>query len=245
MEKRVYELNIAGQTMRYLLRDPETANCFPNPLRVCGSKEYDVTLTEADVKQSREQYPRAETEAWREYEMLVWPTASFLLRRSACIVHSVSINWLGKAWLLCAPSGTGKSTQFCRWRQIGGTDVRLINGDMSAVSLEPDGELLVWSTPWHGKEGWIGDPGPVPLGGMIFLEQSKTNSLQRLTSGEAVQRIIDSICSNPESTQDVFRYAAMAEEILQYPLWLLKNCGDTAAAQMIMEAIRAERSKDE
>ncbi len=243
--KEVFALEIARRTVRIALHDRGAADCFPEPLRPCPGEEYDVSLSDREMIRSREMYSLAETDAIREYKMLLWPTADYLLETGASIVHCVSIDWHGRAWLLCAPSGTGKTTQFLRWRQVGGYDVRMINGDMSAVSMESDGRILVWDTPWRGKECWIGDPGPVPLGGVIFLEQAEHNELLWLNPGNELHRIVKGSSGRPRTEHAARMFAALADGILRHPVWLLKNLGDAASAQMALDAIRAEGSADE
>ena len=57
-------------------------------------------------------------------------------------------------------------------------------------------------------------------------------------------RLVDSICSQPETEGDVHAYAQLANAMASRPAWLLRNRGDSASAQMAMDAIKAERSKD-
>ena len=243
--KEVFVLEVARRKVRIALHDRAAADCFPQPLCAFPSEKYDVSLSDREMIRSREMYSLAETDAIREYKMLLWPTADYLLETGACIVHCVSIDWHGRAWLLCAPSGTGKTTQFLRWRQVGGFDVRLINGDMSVVSMELDDRILVWDSPWRGKECWIGDPGPVPLGGIIFLEQAEQNEMVRLNPGHELHRIVKGISSRPRTEQSARMFATIANGILKHPVWLLKNRGDVSSAQMAMNMIRAEGDVEE
>ncbi len=248
MQTNIYELSIAGHSARYLLYQPGSEAYFNaynyKPLRCCDSEEYDIVLTEQDMLRGRELAGPYVSDAELEYKMLLWPTASHLLRRMANIVHAVAICWCGKAWLLCAPSGTGKTTQFIRWRQCAGAEARLLSGDMTAVSIEPNDRVAVWASPWTGKEHWVGDPGPVDLGGIIFLEQAEHNELVRLSSSDAVSRLINSVVGRPEADGDVPNLSALINKMLEYPVWLLRNRGDTASARLVMEAIQEERSKE-
>ena len=60
-KKQFYALNLAGRTVRYLLRWPGTEahlNAFsPEPLHICDSDTYDVILTDQDIARDRPLYP--------------------------------------------------------------------------------------------------------------------------------------------------------------------------------------------
>ena len=243
MDKQIYELRAAGRTVRYLLRSPDAAKLFALPLRFCGGERYDVSADDALLEWGRPLFPPNVSEAGLEYKLLVLPTARFLLHTGACIIHAVAFEWRGLAWLLCASSGTGKSTQFRRWRELCGEEVRLICGDMPIVSLEPDGGVLVSPSPWPGKERWPG-VASAPLGGVIFLEQAGENTISSLAPAQSVPRLLASCLVRPDTTEDVSRLAAIHDAILSdHPAWLLRNLGDLDSAGLTRDEIEAYLSK--
>ena len=70
------------------------------------------------------------------------------------LMHGAAVAFDGAAYLFTAPSGTGKTTHVRLWRQYLGSRVTVVNGDKPFLSLEPDGTVRVWGSPWAGKERW-------------------------------------------------------------------------------------------
>ena len=243
MDNLIYELQVGGQTVRYLLRDPMTARHFAVPLEYCGGELYDVTADDALMREGRKLFPPNYGEANLEHKLLILPTAKFLLQYSICIIHAVAFAWRGMAWLLCGPSGTGKTTQFRRWVQLCGQDVSLICGDMPLVSLEKDGSILVSPSPWPGKERLPGIA-QAPLGGVVFLEQSGDNSISPLAPEQSVQRLISSCMTKPGTLEEIAKFTAVLDHILSgHPAWLLRNRGDLDSARLTKDRFEAYLTK--
>ncbi len=60
----------------------------------------------------------------------------------------------------------------------------MVNGDKPFLSLEPDGTVRVWGSPWAGKERWQ-SPISVPLCGVCLLERG-TDRICRLPPEQAL-----------------------------------------------------------
>ena len=245
MENRCCQLDLAGRIVRYRFLRERTPAFFPAKLRPCDGETCDVFLSEAELARGRDYFPPDSPDAWVEYKLLLYPTAQHLLVSGACIVHAVALAWKDRAWLLCAPSGTGKTTQYLRWKQLGGDAVHMISGDQPVVSLEPDGTVQVWASMWTGKERWVDIPGPVPLGGIVFLEQGEVNEIRPMPPEKAVPRLIEAFACRPETEDEIRSFAALADAMLACPSWLLRNRGDLASAKTTMDAIIAEGSVDQ
>lgn len=243
MDRQLFELCLGGRTLRYLLRDPAAARYFAMPLRPCGGDSWDVTLDDELMRWARDLFPPSYSDAMVEYKILVIPTARALLRVGACILHGLAFAWRGRAWLLCGPSGAGKTTQYRRWMELCGEELRLICGDMPAVSLEPDGSVLISPSPWPGKEGWPGVT-QAPLGGVVYLEQAGENAISPMSPPQAIPLLLDSCLCRPDSTDDIRSIAALLDRIISdHPVWLLRNRGDLASARLTMETLDAYLTK--
>ena len=66
------------------------------------------------------------------------------------LMHASVIMHQNKGYLFLGKSGTGKAHNTQLWlRWIEGSE--LLNDDNPAVRLMPNGEVLVFGTPWSGK----------------------------------------------------------------------------------------------
>ena len=152
MEK-VYEAEYAGHPVRFAFLEPQTRQHFKFWLKPVEGEYYDIKATPELVKHVLAHMPEENPEYYAEYKALIGPTSAFLLRFRCCIFHAVAFLWQGKAWLLTAPSGTGKSTQFMNWRRLHPAEITMICGDMPVLELREDDSVWVHSSNWNGKEG--------------------------------------------------------------------------------------------
>ncbi len=103
------------------------------------------------------------------------------------MLHSSTVVYNNKAYLFSAPSGTGKSTHTSLWvKRFPGAYI--LNDDKPALRLI-DGKFYVYGTPWNGKsKDSINER--VELGGICFLYRDHVNVINRLSTGEALRRMI-------------------------------------------------------
>ena len=71
----------------------------------------------------------------------------FLMNKGGLVIHSSSIVYQGRSVIFSAPPETGKSTHTGLWKKYFADDVTIINDDSPAITLTPDGEILVNGTP--------------------------------------------------------------------------------------------------
>ena len=156
------------------------------------------------------------------------------------VFHAVSFIWKDLAWLITAPSGTGKSTHYCLWKLLCPDAVQIINGDKPIVYMEND-QVFVTSSPWTGKEN-MSQRLTAKLGGIIFLEQAKTNEIRRLAVHESAGKIFSQFLLDCNTEQEVKYACKIAENMLKSPVWLLKNRGDIQSAQLCRDTLAAALS---
>ena len=99
------------------------------------------------------------------------------------VFHGAAIEYGGKAYLFTGPSGIGKTTHISLWRQYFGERVRIINGDKPILRIK-DGKIVVYGTPYAGKEGWQCNAS-APLGGVCFLSRGRENAVSALSPERA------------------------------------------------------------
>ena len=142
------------------------------------------------------------------------------------------------AWLITAPSGSGKTTQLKNWQEIVGDDMTVINGDKPVISCRDEGIVYMSSSPWMGKE-WYGNCNiSAKLGGIILLEQGDHNEIKRLCSKDAVLPLFLELLSYPDNTDQIHMMGRLLGRILEHtPVWKLTNLGNLDSTELTKETI--------
>lgn len=97
------------------------------------------------------------------------------------IMHASVVEHNSEAILFTGPSGIGKSTQANLWKKF--MSAGILNGDRAALDIS-DNIIKVYGSPYAGSSK-IYKNEFAPVKAIILLEQSKSNSLKRLTENEA------------------------------------------------------------
>ena len=177
------------------------------------------------------------SESFTEFNLLLEHICNLLLPYDRCLFHGVAICVDEQAFLITAPSGTGKSTQYRWWKALYGDEVRLICGDKPILEFQPSGDIIVHPSPWRGKERWPGSS-PAKLAGSVYLEQGSRNSIRPMSVSEAVVPLYTQILYQPETERELRQAGSMLERILQQvPVWKLVNTGDKASARLTYDTI--------
>lgn len=172
-----------------------------------------------------------------EYNCLMTVTADFMAERGRALFHGVAFLYGQDAYILTAPSGTGKSTQFRNLRQLYGDRFRIINGDKPLLGLGPDGQIIVYPSPWNGKEHW-GSTKQGLLKGLYLLEQGQENRLEAMDGREAAVKILEQFFYTAPTRQSVHTICRISDIMLKrIPLYHFVNKGDFESSTMLCEKI--------
>ncbi len=106
----------------------------------------------------------------------------------AFLMHGVLMKADGRGILLCAESGTGKTTHAMLWLRLLGDRCRIINGDKPLLRIIGD-IPYAYGTPWCGKEE-INENSKVPLTDVCFLRRCDKNSAAPLSESEVVSKLL-------------------------------------------------------
>lgn len=111
-----------------------------------------------------------------------------LLKFYGCYIHSSALLLDGRVYLFSGRSGVGKSTLT---RRIIGRfpEARVINDDKPSYRWIDD-KCIVYGTPFAGGTD-IQLNESAELGAIIFLDQGSENILRKLSSKEAITRLIE------------------------------------------------------
>jgi len=109
----------------------------------------------------------------------------------AFLMHGVLISVEEHGILLCAESGTGKTTHASLWKKLLGERLRIINGDKPLIRLI-DSLPYGYGTPWCGKEE-INENARVRLCDVCFIKRAEENSVRELSKSEVLLKLIPAV----------------------------------------------------
>lgn len=219
----------------YLEKNTGTSPLIPP----CPANDRDIPAVEISPRRLQTAsriYPPDSAAYYVEYMELCPAISSAITFFDRIVFHAVSFIWKDRAWLVTAPSGTGKSTHYCLWKLLCPNEVQLINGDKPIVYIEND-EVFVTTSPWTGKEN-MSQRLTAKLGGIIILEQSKSNEIRRLTARESAGKVFSQFLFDCNTEQEAKTACRIAEKMLKTPVWLLKNRGDIESAKLCRKTLK-------
>ena len=150
------------------------------------------------------------------------------------LLHCAVLEYNGKGYAFLGRSGTGKSTHTRLWKRYLFTP-NMVNGDKPILECKK-GEFIAYGTPWKGKEGW-GMKTSAPLCGLCFLEQSKTNSVKKLSPSEVSARLFSQILL-PQTEESVVATLDLADKLINaVPAYLLQCDISEEAVALSFEAL--------
>lgn len=171
-----------------------------------------------------------------EFSLLSCRTSEYLMDYQRFVFHAVAIRWHDRAWLITAPPGIGKSTQYKNLKELHPDEISIINGDKPIVEICSDGSAFVHPSPWTGKEGWHDAEG-APLGGIIFLKHGE-NTIEPVEPKTVASRTFFSVLFSFDTGDVIQKAAKLVQRLLKsVPLWQLTNRGDLASSALIYDVM--------
>ena len=248
----IYQAEYAGIPVRYRFRSPLTRMLFWDLMRPVPDGSPDdvkcVEVPEEVIENGRKHFPEDAAPENIEFKAMIDLTSRVLLSYApVCVFHAVAVSAFGKAWLITAPSGVGKTTQLKNWRLMRDVpEVGVISGDMPVLERLSDGSVLVHPSPWNGKEGYRGAPA-APLCGIVCLERTgprEDNLIRRAGAKERLDRCLGQFVCRPETETQIRNFARLADAVLGgVPVWLLRNRGDAESTALMIKTIEQYAAK--
>ena len=231
---------LGGVRFRLRFCDPVTILYFRQFQAPDGPTDYPETVA-VDPEELARRQPDFGSRPFAEYNLLMDRLAALLPRYGRGLFHGVALAVGQRAWLLTAPSGTGKTTQYRLWKQLYGDGVRLICGDKPILEFAPGG-VTVHPSPWMGKERLPGGA-PAPLAGTVYLEQGDHNAIAPLPPERAVVPLDTQFLLRPETAEDLHPTARQLQQLLTAaPVWKLVNLGDPDSARLTHDTLCGEET---
>lgn len=129
------DVNIAGLRLECQLRFSETAKYFPEPdpatLSCVGAGS--VCVSESDWDYFKK--TGVIQNAYSEYNLLCFNVSDAMLLFDRMLIHGVALRWRDRAYLICAGSGVGKSTQARFLQELCPGEFGIICGDRPALEF--------------------------------------------------------------------------------------------------------------
>ena len=126
------------------------------------------------------------------------------------LLHASAVEYNGVAVAFSAPSGTGKSTHSSYWRNKLGA--RIINDDKPALR-RIHGTVCACGTPFSGKCD-LSRNVCVPLRAIVFLARAENVCVRRLSTEEALYRILSQTI-RPRDEMQYVRLLGLLDELLK------------------------------
>lgn len=160
-----------------------------------------------------------------------------VLEAGGCVLHASYIEWMGKAILFTAPSGTGKSTQANLWQQL--RNATIINGDRAVIRMEA-GSPVACGLPYAGSSG-ICRNRTLPLAAIVYLSQAPESTINRLKGIRAFRRIWEGCSVNAWDKQDLSVASEIVSEIIKrVPVFTLACTPDESAVNALEKELRKQ-----
>ena len=179
-----------------------------------------------------------EANAHGEYSAMAAVCSAALFPFDRFVFHAAAVSVDGRAWLIAAPSGVGKTTIAGRLCALWAGNAGIISGDRPVLRIESDGSVIVCPSPWNGKEDWRGAP-EARLAGTVLLRRGEKNSLRRMDKKNAAARTYIAVLQTAADGDMLRGAAAMTEALLNAaPAYDLVSADPEAAAALLFDHIR-------
>lgn len=203
--------------------------------------EVSVRITREELLEAREVYPPDSTPQYLEHMQLCYRLSGAMMPLRRAIFHGAAIGYRGRAYIITAPSGVGKTTLYLLLKLLMGDELILINGDKPMLEFAGD-RIVVHPTPWNGKES-MGRRESLPLGGLVFLGRGEPHAERaeaRAVAEEAYRQFLF-LADDAETARNA---AALCDELLRsVPCYRFWSRGDDATAVCFRDAILKEGSR--
>lgn len=181
---------------------------------------FSVFATEEDITDEINHSETLVSRDYAEFICLYRKIAEQLPKHNCVVMHGAAITYKDSALLFVAPSGTGKSTHIKLWKDVFKGDVDIINGDKPIASIN-DEEIIIYGTPWAGKENWHKNC-KAPLKAICILKQSKCNYIRKIDSHEYLSLLLKQVYLPMDSTSLKQTLELFNTLIAKIPVYILE-----------------------
>ena len=198
--------------------------------------DFSVVATPDDIKAERDAANTDYPDAYYESTALYRKIAEKIAEYDGFLFHGSVIDFGGKAYVITASSGVGKTTHTRLWLSEFGDEVSIINGDKPIIRFI-DGTPYACGTPWMGKEGY-GKNVMRQLGGFIFLSRGEKNNAKEISVSDALVRFMTQIYLPKKNKMNLLKTMQLADRVIKSSTLIHLECNmDKEAAHVCRAAI--------
>lgn len=200
--------------------------------------DFSVIATADDLKEERDVSATDYPDAYYESTALYRKIAEKIPEYDGFLFHGSVIDFKGKAYVITASSGVGKTTHTRLWLSEFGDEVSIINGDKPIIRFI-DGVPYACGTPWMGKEGF-GKNAMRELGGFVFLSRGEKNKAFEISASDALVRFMSQIYLPKKNKLNLLKTMQLADRVISSSRLVHLECNmDKEAAYVCRAAIEA------
>ena len=250
MKENYYNISLAGITIPCKFQFTETASYFPEKYIKHSDNRVSAILIDANEWNILKSLDMIES-PYSEASLMTAYLSEALTEYQRAIVHGVAIRWKGKAYLICANPGVGKSTQARFLQELRPGEFEIICGDRPVIQAQltnnsgvdiGKGEVIVHPSPWNGKENWHG-AAAAPLGGLILLERGSQNKIKKISELEAILPMYTYFIQLNRDEEVIKRIARLETCLLRAaPIWKLTSFQVPASTRILLDEVFIENN---
>lgn len=159
---------------------------------------------------------------------------------NAFVLHGSAIMARGAAYVFAAGCGIGKSTHTGYWQKILGDRMTVINGDKPICRFSENGQLMVFGTPWNGKENW-GTNVCAPMKALCLLERGNENAVFPVEASNVFGELCGHFHLTDPEKIDLPKLFELVERMMKtIPIYRLKCRKDASAAELAIRILLHE-----
>lgn len=161
----------------------------------CKEIKYVINITEEDIRKEDIKSKEKDDTFFPDYYLETLAVYRKFLQYSyidnVFLFHSSSFMIDGNAYIITAPSGTGKSTHARFLNEVYKDRFVTINDDKPLIRFI-DGKFFVYGSPWNGKHG-LDNNVSYPLKAIFVLKRAEEDRISKMNVGDAFNYIFSQV----------------------------------------------------
>jgi hypothetical protein len=164
--------------------------------------------------------------------------AQYAMQTGGIVLHASAVVISGKAVLLSANTGGGKSTLAQNFVKAFGADkIKILNDDAPLLTQNGD-EFVAHGTPFAGGSG-VNINANAPLAAVVFVEKSLQNAMHSLAAKDALPMLLKAIPLSGTPAKDMAKTLELLEQLLQKtPVCRFECINDVSAAEYCAKELK-------